>query len=133
MDDKNKQKILSELAQFRGTENYFVHRMFGVGQIYLTEGVAYLRQSCSCLWLMDIILSAQRMQPTLAGQEFQVWELKKLNGESWVITCTDGYGDEDENLLYMQNTPFSTFPLHSIVIWKDSEGCFCRVSTELIL
>lgn len=121
MDDKNKQEILSELAQFRGTENYYVHKMFGFGQIYLTEGVAYLRQSCSCFWLMDLILSVQRMQPTLAGQEFQVWELKKLDDESWVITCTDGDGNEDENLLYKQIIPFSSFPLDSIVIWKDGE------------
>lgn len=116
MDTKNKQEILDELAQFRGTENYYEHKMFGYGFIHLTEGVAYVRERCKCYWLLDLILSAQRIEEKLQGEDFQEWELQKLEDETWKVTCDDGNG----NVLFTKEIPYSDFPLDSIIIWFDS-------------
>jgi hypothetical protein len=116
MDAKNKQEIIDELAHFRGTENYHEHKMFGYGFLYITDGVAFVRERCKCFWLMDLILSAQRIEKKLLGEDFQEWELQKLEDGTWKVTCDDGNG----NLLFSIVIPYSDFPLDSVVIWYDS-------------
>lgn len=114
-NERLKQDILNELRQFTGTECYHEHKMLGFGFLHLTDGVAFLRERCNCRWLIDIVLSAQRMQKKVAGEEFQEWQLKKTKKENWVVKCTDG----NKNLLYHLIIPFSDFPMDSVVIWYD--------------
>lgn len=111
MKDLTKQEILAQLAMFTGTENYYEHKTFGYGFIHLTDGIFFLRESCKCYWLIDIILSAQT---TLREEEFQEWNIVKTPSGTWLITCTDG----NESLLFSQNLEFSDFPIDSAVIWN---------------
>lgn len=119
MDTKNKQEILDELAQFRGTERYHEHIMFGYGSIILTDGIAWLRERCKCYWLLDLILSAQRIEEKLHGEDFQEWELRKLEDETWKVTCDDG----NDNELVRQDISFSDMPLDEIKIWLIDGVC----------
>lgn len=103
-------EIQEALACFHGTTSYYSHQLLPGHQLKLTDGCHYLRETCKCYWLFDIIASYHGQ---LKEAAFQVWHLKKKKGHVFTISCTDGNNNE----LASQDIPFSDFPLESIKIW----------------
>ena len=55
-----------------------------------TDGAKHVADEGSAYWLLDIIAIAQRYQPRIAGEEFQVWKLAVRPDRSATLTCEDG-------------------------------------------
>lgn len=79
----------------------------------VTEGAHDLCTACESFWLMDIILSYQ-ISRKVAAESFQVWELKRVKGDRFNVTATDG----NDNILLTQKIPFSDFPYDTATLWN---------------
>jgi hypothetical protein len=101
----DKEKILSNLEEFSGTETYYKWS----SKIHFTDGIKYLADQCECYWLIDIVGSYAF---TFAGQDFLTFNLK-VEDESGVVTVTDG----NDNILATQEIEYTDFPLDEINIW----------------
>ena len=82
----------SLLAQFTGSEQFYRHGL--VKDIVFTEGVKYVADAAGAYWLLDEIALAQKFQPSVIAEEFQVWDLKVAADQSAVLSCGDGNGRE---------------------------------------
>ena len=80
------------LAQFTGSEQFYRHGL--VKDIVFTEGVKYVADAAGAYWLLDEIALAQKFQPSLMAEEFQVWDLNVAADRSAVLSCGDGNGRE---------------------------------------
>ena len=65
-------------------------------------------------WLLDEIALAQKFQPSVMAEEFQVWDLKLAADRSAALSCGDGNGREvfSEQIKW---TDFSTPPIRFYV------------------
>ena len=86
---KEKGFTTSELAQFTGTENWYRHAL--ARNVHYTDGMLFVAERAGAYWLIDEIALAQRAEPVLAGEEFQVWALI-VDGTAAVLRCEDGSG-----------------------------------------
>ena len=50
-------ELKSDLMNFYGTENYYIHSLFSSDQITYTDGVKYWVEKVGGYWFMDIILT----------------------------------------------------------------------------
>ena len=82
----------SLLAQFTGSEQFYRHGL--VKDIVFTEGVKYVADAAGAYWLLDEIALAQKFQPSVMAEEFQVWDLTVAADRSAVLSCGDGNGRE---------------------------------------
>ena len=82
----------SLLAQFTGSEQFYRHGF--VKNIVFTEGVKYVADAAGAYWLLDEIALAQKFQPNVMAEEFQVWDLKVAADRSAALSCGDGNGRE---------------------------------------
>ena len=82
----------SLLAQFTGSEQLYRHGF--VRDIVFTEGVKYVADAAGAYWLIDKIALAQKFQPSVMAEEFQVWDLTADADRSAVLSCGDGNGRE---------------------------------------
>ena len=80
------------LAQFMGSERLFRHAL--VRDIVFTEGVKYVADAAGAYWLLDEIAFAQKFQPAVRAEEFQVWDLAVAADRSALLACGDGNGRE---------------------------------------
>jgi len=102
------QKIEEGLRHFHGTtEWYRIHP-----NVLLTEGVKYLAESCEAYWFIDCIASYQTIDK-VAREEFQTIDLTASEDATAVITVGDG----NDNELFRQEIPFTTFPLRHIRVY----------------
>ena len=63
-----------QLRQFTGSDNWYRH---GINRSVLyTDGAQFLAEQGGAYWLLDIIAIAQQHDARVAGEEFQVWNLK---------------------------------------------------------
>lgn len=99
------------------TENY--HRyVFGY---HLTDGTLDVASNEKCFWFYDVIISAQMLQK-VRKEDFQVWYLKRIKNEEFLVFGTNGnFVDDislypgltkkknDENILYKQKITYSDF------------------------
>lgn len=100
-----KNEILSGLAQCYCTEGYWQ------GQLHwfkYTDGVKFLWESCDCYWLLTAIASHN------TRQGFQVWNLKKNDDNSALLTMKEDSGKPN---IVEQKIPYTNFPLDEIEIW----------------
>jgi hypothetical protein len=104
----------AQLAQFTGTENYYIHQM---SKLRYTDGVAFLAEKAGAYWLLDLIGS---WQPEIIarygdrGKEFQAWRLvKKQDSSGWIARCEDG----NNGYLVSQEIEYSDFPLDIVEVW----------------
>ena len=90
-----------------GSENFYKHTF---GSIY-TDGIKYLADTYECYWFLDTIsIYSNEIQ----GEEFQVWNLKRINETSqFRITVTDG----NKNVLKTLDIPFSDFKANQLDVW----------------
>lgn len=105
-------KLADELSGFTGTENYYVHSLFGYK---MTDGAKYLCDVAHCFWLAELIYSWQGELKKRYGAQcnghdkpclcFQVWTLRKTE-KGWIARCEDA----DEHYLCSQEIQYSDFP-----------------------
>ena len=87
--EKGKGFTQAELAQFTGTENWYRHSL--ARNVHYTDGMLFVAERAGAYWLIDEIALAQRDEPALRGEEFQVWTLT-VDGKAAVLRCEDGNG-----------------------------------------
>ena len=92
-----------------GTENIYSCRPFPVAY---TDGVRDMIENCKAYWLIDLIISHQYYKNANC-QPFQVWQLKRANGDSFNVIATNG----NNNRIASQHIPFSDFPFDMATIW----------------
>ena len=106
----NTQKLLNELNQFNGTENWFRNPLFP--QFLYTDGVKYLAENAGCYWLIDYIFSNQIIK-CLKDESFQVWKLKVNANQSARVIVEDGNDKE----LTSFNLEYTDFPIEEFTLW----------------
>lgn len=108
--EQKQQEILSGLAYFTGTQNWYKHSL---GLLY-TDGIKYLAEEAQCYWLIDAIASYQttKFLKDEDLQEFQIWRLE-ITGSSGVLICER---DTDDEVL-RQNVVCTDFPLPEIKLF----------------
>jgi hypothetical protein len=82
------------------SEQFYKHSL---GLIF-TDGVATICDAEKCFWFLDICMSYNNAN-FRTQNEFQVWQLNRLAGDKFKVTCTDG----NENILVTQIVPYSDF------------------------
>lgn len=92
-----------------GSENFYRHSF---SNFTYTEGVKSLVEGCKAYWLVDLIISHQ-IYEAVKKEPFQVWELKRLENNSFTIIATDG----NHNKVTSQDIPFSDFPYDLATLW----------------
>ena len=113
MSKSDRQTILNTITLFTGTERY--HRFSG--NILLTDGAKYLAEACGAYWLNDIICSVQTIK-NVKVEDIQVCHLQKTSETTAVFTMENG----SHKVLYVQEIPFTDFPLNQITLWACSQG-----------
>ena len=101
-------ELLSELAQFTGTTQWFKNLMFP--NFRYTDGVKYLAEKAGAYWLIDYIFSNQ-VSP-VKEQPFQVWKIS-VNDNVGFIKVEDG----NYNVVKEFKIPFTDFPLEEYTLW----------------
>jgi len=110
------------IAQANGFETHYRHALIGMSY---SEGVKHIAEEAGAYWLIDAILissKCRRLQQKCAGLEF--WTLT-VKDHAAVLACTDGgIGGEKENVVYIQQIPYTDFPLDTITLYNDA-GILC--------
>ncbi len=104
------------LAQFTGSERFFRHAL--VRDVIFTEGVKYVADTAGAYWLLDEIALAQRFEPAVRAEAFQVWDLTVGPGGSAKLTCGDGNGRE----VYAKRIAWTDFPAPGVRMYFCN-GC----------
>jgi hypothetical protein len=106
--------IRSQLAQCFCTSAYHAT----LSQAVLTDGTLLMAQLCHAFWLLDIIISHQRIEK-VQRKGFQVWKLILCqDSEGGKVICTDG----NDNFLAEQELDYTDFPLlEGITLWKEGD------------
>jgi hypothetical protein len=99
------------LAQFTGSESYYRHGL--VRSIVFTDGVKYIADTAGAYWLLDEIALAQKGQPAVAREEFQVWSLKVNANSTATLTCEDG----NDRPVFSKTLTFTDFPQDGVTLW----------------
>lgn len=103
----------ADLRQFTGTEHWYRHSL-ARGVLY-TDGVQYLAEQAGAYWLIDIIALAQRAEPAVQAQDFQVWTLTVQDDHTATLTCDNG----NRRTLHTQRIDYTDFPMPEIVLWVE--------------
>ena len=106
---KNPTKLLTNLAQFTGTQTYYKHPLFP--KFRYTDGVRYLAINAECYWLLEFIFGHQS-NANIRKTPFQVWKLVK-DGDKAAITIEDG----NDNVVKTFQLDYTSFPLESYTLW----------------
>jgi hypothetical protein len=79
-------KLVSELAQFSGTTQYYRFSPQLFPYFLLTDGTQYLAEEAGGYWLLDLIASLQT-HASVQELEIQFWTLTVAEGNSAVLVC----------------------------------------------
>ncbi|MEM1120106.1 MAG: DUF6876 family protein [Bacteroidota bacterium] len=102
-------ELLTNLAQFTGTQNYYFHPLFK--KYHYTDGVRYLAQKGECYWLLEFIFGHQS-NTQISNTPFQVWTIVK-DGDKATITVSDG----NDNIIRTFQLNYTSFPLDEYTLW----------------
>lgn len=130
MSSIDPKQLQSDLAGFTGSTQYYKSIVF-CNWIFHTEGIQHLASVTGAFWLIDLIVSYQG-KAKFKREDFQVWKLKRVEGRSFVIACTDGDKGDGPVTLCRQDIPFSDFPLDEITIYAEF-GSLDGVNRHLII
>src|SRR5271169_754414 len=92
------------MSQFHGSENWYRHGL--VRSILFTDGAKYVADTAGAYWLLDEIALAQKFEPAVQGEEFQVWKLTVQPDSTATLTCEDG----NDHTVFTKAIPFTDFP-----------------------
>ena len=115
----NLQELISDLAQFTGTNGYY--RMYA--NFYLTDGAKYLAEKAECFWLFDLYWS-HIMSIVPSENEFTVLKMTVQKSSAYVAI-----EDGNDNVLASQFVEYTDFPLASITLY----GCWSERDWVLML
>lgn len=102
-------ELLTQLAHFTGTTQYYYNRMFP--DFRYTDGVKFLAQSAEAYWLLDFIFSNQALQ-NIAVTPFQVWTIKVVDNEANIEV-----GDGNGGIVKKFHIRFTDFPLSEFSLY----------------
>jgi len=97
------EELLSELANFTGTTQWYHHPMFK--SFRYTDGVRFLAQKAECYWLLEHIFLNQTVL-AIKAQEFQVWKIIVIDSSA-TIKVEDG----NDKVVKEFKIPYTDFPL----------------------
>lgn len=83
----------------------------------VTEGVLWLCDQAQCYWLLDCIYSYQTLRQVVC-EPFQVIDVT-VELETKAV-CID-VGDGNENIVFTQEIPYTTFPLPRLRLYYTNE------------
>ena len=101
---------LSDLRQFTGTEHWYRHGL--VPSILFTDGAKYVADTAGAYWLLDEIALAQRFEPSVRAEEFQLWRLT-VEDTTGTLSCEDG----DGRTVFTKAIPFTDFPGEGVTLY----------------
>jgi hypothetical protein len=99
----------NSFGSLNGSANFYRYQL---GNFQYTDGVKELAESCNAFWLIDLIVSHQT-NSKVQKQCFQVWELRRLLLNKFMVLCTNG----NHYKITCQYIPFSDFPFDTATIW----------------
>jgi hypothetical protein len=100
----------ADLRQFTGTEQW--HRHGIVLDVLFTDGAKYVADQAGAYWLLDEIALAQGDR-RVAGEAFQLWEMRVKPDHAATLTCDDGNGQAVDS----KAIPYTDFPLPEIALY----------------
>jgi len=98
----------ADLRQFTGSETWYRHPMNQ--KVLYTDGAKYVAEAGGAYWLLDEIALAQRYEPAVAGEGFQLWKLTVKADRTATLVCENGNG----KAVYTKEIEFTDFPLDEI-------------------
>ncbi|MDX2263464.1 MAG: hypothetical protein NW215_00635 [Hyphomicrobiales bacterium] len=101
----------ADLRQFTGTETWYRHPL--VRSMLYTEGAQYVAETGGAYWLLDEMAFAQKAEPSVATQPFQLWTLKVRDDHTATLTCADGNG----TAILEKPIEYTDFPLPEITFY----------------
>jgi len=101
----------ADLLQFTGSETWYRHGF--VRHVLFTEGAKYVADTGGAYWLLDEIALAQRYEPAVIAEEFQLWKLMVQSDRTGTLVCEDGNG----RAVLTKPLPFTDFPLDEISLY----------------
>ncbi len=101
----------ASLRQFTGSENWYRHALNRA--VLFTDGAKYVADSAGAYWLLDEIALAQRYEPAVAGEGFQLWKLTVTPDNTATLTCEDGNG----NAVFTKAIEFTDFPAEGVELY----------------
>lgn len=100
-----------ELRQFTGSEHWYRHGL--VRSVVFTDGTKYVADKGGAYWLLDEIAFAQKREPAVAGEAFQLWKLTVRADRTATLVCEDGNG----RAVFCKDLTFTDFPLEEISLY----------------
>ena len=111
MTTQNKQLNKADLWQFTGSEHWYRHAF--MRSITYTDGAKYVADHAGAYWLLDEIAFAQKGNPAVAAEEFQLWKLSVKPDQTATLTCEGGNG----NVIFSKPLEYTDFPLDEIRLY----------------
>lgn len=111
MTDTTKTFDRTALRQFTGSENWYRHGF--VRHVLFTDGAKYVADSAGAYWLLDEIAFAQKREPAVAAEEFQVWKLSVQPDQTGTLVCEDGNG----HVVFTRTLDYTDFPERGVELW----------------
>lgn len=102
---------LRDLWQFTGSEHWYRHSL--IRTILYTDGAQFVAEQGGAYWLLDEIAFAQKGNPAVAAEEFQLWKLTVNPDQTGLLVCEDGNG----NAVYTKPLDYTDFPLAEIKLY----------------
>jgi hypothetical protein len=99
------------LRQFTGTEHWYRHSL--VRSVLYTDGAKYVAESAGAYWLLDEIALAQKGEPKVAAEEFQVWKLMVKPDQTGILTCEDG----NDTAVFTKALDYTDFPEEGVELY----------------
>jgi len=111
MGNNEMQQLRADLAQFRGTANYYrIDR-----KTLLTDGTYYLCEQAGAYWLITVFVSY--LHELKLEDWFTVLKLD-VTGSSAKVTISDG----NDNVLAVQEIEYTDFPLPHLNLYGSWDG-----------
>ena len=107
----------SDLAQFKGSENWYRH---GINRnVLYTDGAQHIAEHGGACWLLDEIAIVQLYNKSVSAQEFRVWKLAIRHDRTATLTCDDGNGNvaTARSTLFTKEIEYTDFPLDEITLY----------------
>jgi hypothetical protein len=105
-----KNNKLEDLHQFTGTEQWYRHALNR--NVTFTDGAKYVADQAGAYWLLDEIALAQRYEPAVRDEAFQVWKLT-VKDSSATLACEDG----NDRVVFTKAIPFTDFPAPGVTLY----------------
>ena len=111
----------ASLAQFYGTENYFICTLNR--RMNCSDGAKFVADHAGAYWLLEEIAIPQMFDPKLRREDFQVWTLTVDRANTCaLLVCDNGNG----RILLSKEIEYTDFPLDSITFYVEGNVVLLR-------